>query len=392
MKITPISQRRGKGKSLSIPTNYHPPTTLKELRCRIENGETYFVNTTLKGELIEGLDLGNLNFHQSYFDNCTFQKCNFDQTVFVGASFQNAKFWNVKASHCIFNNADFYKAVIEKSVFIYCDFFKGCFINTEFRSSGLVGNSFNKAWFGFTKFFRTPFSFNDFSDTVHPSSESFCFIDINSIHMSAEIIEEHFNQQWNEPDMLKRQREVVESQENISRFLSRCGLPPEAYLLYQEISSSSKHDSVFISYSSNDEIFARELHTELQKQGIDVWFAPHDMEGGKKIIDQVTNAINEKNRVILILSEHSMKSGWVSTEIRKASRASDKYSKLFPIRLVDYEKIQNWELFDSDIGEDLAVHIRSFFIPDFTNWNDSEVFALEITKLSKALKKEVEKN
>ena len=60
--------------------------------------------------------------------------------------------------------------------------------------------------------------------------------------------------------------------------------------------------------------------------------------------------------------------------------------KLFPIRLVDFETIRDWECFDADRGKDLGVEIREFFIPDFSNWKDHDSFEAAFARLLKDLK------
>ena len=71
-----------------------------------------------------------------------------------------------------------------------------------------------------------------------------------------------------------------------------------------------------------------------------------------------------------MLSEHSIQSEWVMTEIRKAREMekNEKRRKLFPIRLTDFETLRDWTCFDADTGKDLAVEVREYFIPDFSNW------------------------
>ena len=47
---------------------------------------------------------------------------------------------------------------------------------------------------------------------------------------------------------------------------------------------------------------------------------------------------------------------------------NEKRRKLFPIRLTDFETLRDWTCFDADTGKDLAVEVREYFIPDFSNW------------------------
>jgi hypothetical protein len=65
------------------------------------------------------------------------------------------------------------------------------------------------------------------------------------------------------------------------------------------------------------------------------------------------------------------------TELRKARKAERQRGKrkLFPVRLVDKETLRDWECFDADGGQDLAVELREYFIPDFSNWKDHDAFA-----------------
>lgn len=130
--------------------------------------------------------------------------------------------------------------------------------------------------------------------------------------------------------------------------------------------------SCFISYASVDEPFARRLHDDLQDAGVRCWFAPEKMKGGQKIHDQITEAIRLHDKLLLILSEHSMKSPWVAEEIKRARRreAREGRQMLFPLGLVDYDWLKAWELFDADTVTDLAAEVRAYYIPDFSHWRD----------------------
>ena len=108
----------------------------------------------------------------------------------------------------------------------------------------------------------------------------------------------------------------------------------------------------------------------MRKKGIKVWYAPEEMQGGKKLFEQIDRAIQLHDKLLLVLSEASMRSEWVITEVRKARQrqASEGRRKLFPIRLVDFDTIAKWECIDADSGRDIAVDIREYYIPDFSGW------------------------
>jgi len=176
-------------------------------------------------------------------------------------------------------------------------------------------------------------------------------------------------------------------------FLRGCGVP-DALIVQQRALVGALEPiqfySCFISYSTKNQDFAERLHGKMRDKGLRVWFAPEDIQGGKKLHEQIDEAIRVYDKLLLVLSPESMSSEWVKTEIRKARRAEikEKRRKLFPIRLVDFETIRDWECFDADSGKDLGVEIREFFIPDFSNWKDHDAFEDAYARLLKDLKAE----
>jgi hypothetical protein len=98
-------------------------------------------------------------------------------------------------------------------------------------------------------------------------------------------------------------------------FLRGCGFPDNVIdYLPSLLSRPIQFDSCFISYSTTDQFFADRLYADLQANGIRCWFAPHSIKGGRKIREQLDEAIRLHDRLLLILSDHSMNSEWVQTE------------------------------------------------------------------------------
>jgi hypothetical protein len=56
--------------------------------------------------------------------------------------------------------------------------------------------------------------------------------------------------------------------------------------------------------------------------------------------------------------------------------------------LVDMDTLRTWTCFDVDMGKDLAVEVREYFIPDFTDWQDDANFAATFAKLLRDLRAE----
>jgi hypothetical protein len=103
------------------------------------------------------------------------------------------------------------------------------------------------------------------------------------------------------------------------RFLRGVGLPERLIdhlpTLLKEV---IQFYSCFISYSTKDQEFADRIHADLQNKGIRCWFAPRDLPIGGKILDEIDAGIRLRDKLLLILSEHSIKSDWVEDEVTKA--------------------------------------------------------------------------
>jgi uncharacterized protein YjbI with pentapeptide repeats len=169
-------------------------------------------------------------------------------------------------------------------------------------------------------------------------------------------------------------------------FLRGAGVPDAVIASIANLRTSDFY-SCFISYSTADQAFADRLHADLQARGVRCWFAPHDIQGGRKIDEQIDEAIKVYDKLLLILSDASMTSNWVKTEIANA-RAKEKKQKrqmLFPISVVPHRRVKAWKLFDADTGIDSAREIREYFIPDFSKWKDDDSYQTAFKKLLRDL-------
>ena len=169
-------------------------------------------------------------------------------------------------------------------------------------------------------------------------------------------------------------------------FLRGCGIPDDFIAFIPShfgIQQAIQFYSCFISYSTRDEEFARRLYSRMRHEKLRVWFAPEDMKSGQKLYEQIERAIQLHDRLLLVLSESSMQSEWVTTEIQRAreTEVREGRRKLFPITIVEFEKIKAWRRFDADTGKDLAREVREYFIPDFSDWKDHDAFEKAFERL-----------
>jgi hypothetical protein len=174
-------------------------------------------------------------------------------------------------------------------------------------------------------------------------------------------------------------------------FLRGCGVT-DNFITYMRSLTGAAFDfySCFISYSTKDQAFADRLYADLQARGVRCWFAPHDMKGGRRIDEQIDEAIKVYNKLLLIISEASMTSPWVEREIRKAFAKEKREARrvLFPISLVPFQQIATWECLDSDTGIDLARKVREYHLPDFSKWKDHDSYTKAFDRLVRDLQAE----
>jgi TIR domain len=174
-------------------------------------------------------------------------------------------------------------------------------------------------------------------------------------------------------------------------FLRGCGLPDP---LIDSLPSLRKQAlsfaSCFISYSTKDQDFAEKLHADLQDKGIRCWLMPHHGQGGKKRPEPVDVVMRPDDPLLLIVSERSMESEWIKTEMAEAREQERREQRrmLFPVRLVGLEAWRDWECLDSDTGQEAARGVREYDVPDFSRWQNDHSYQTELKRLVRELKAE----
>jgi hypothetical protein len=169
-------------------------------------------------------------------------------------------------------------------------------------------------------------------------------------------------------------------------FLKGAGVPDNfiAYIA-SLVGKAIEYYSCFISYSSKDHEFASRLYNDLQGKGVRSWFAPEDLKIGEKFRIRIDESIRLHDKLLLILSKHSVTSDWVEKEVETAFEKESDLGKLvlFPVRLDDavMEIKTGWP---ADIK-------RTRHIGDFRRWKDHDEYQKAFGQLLRALKGESEK-
>jgi uncharacterized protein YjbI with pentapeptide repeats len=309
---------------------------------------------------LNGADLGGANFHYATLRN----------TILRNADLRNADLRNANL-----NGANLRNANLRNANLIDSNIRNANLIDANLINAALIGANLSRAVLGGADFTGarlayTTFADNDLSEVkgletvIHEGPSS---IGVDTLYKSAGRIPEVF--------------------------LRGCGVPDDFIAFIPShfgIQQAIHFYSCFISYSTRDEEFARRLYSRMRDEHLRVWFAPEDVKGGEKLYEQIERAIQVHDRLLIVLSESSLQSKWVMTEIRRARKVElrENRRKLFPIRMVDYETLQAWECFDADTGEDLAAEVRGYFIPDFSNWKEHDAFEKAFERLLRDLRDE----
>jgi hypothetical protein len=118
----------------------------------------------------------------------------------------------------------------------------------------------------------------------------------------------------------------------------------------------------------------------LQCKGVRCWYAPEDLKWGEKIRIGIDQSIRVHDKLLLVLSKHSVQSEWVEKEVETAMEQErrQKRTVLFPIRLDDaVMKIEDgWP---ADIK-------RSRNIGDFRRWKDHDTYRKSFDRLLRDLR------
>ena len=87
---------------------------------------------------------------------------------------------------------------------------------------------------------------------------------------------------------------------------------------------------IFISYSSADRDFARELANNLRMLGHITWMDDEEIRWGESLINRTQQELRSASAVVALLSDASKSSQWVSFELGAATALG---KKMFPVVL-----------------------------------------------------------
>lgn len=89
---------------------------------------------------------------------------------------------------------------------------------------------------------------------------------------------------------------------------------------------------LFISHSSKDDAFVRDLRAVLADHGQDVWIDSRQLRGGDPLWPEIQKAIDEASAYAVVVSPEALQSRWVGKELRHALEVRKQHGKdKFPV-------------------------------------------------------------
>jgi hypothetical protein len=307
-----------------------------------------------------------------------------------GADLGNAKLANADFLDALLNDADLHGAFFPDANLAFADLRNALLTATSLSGANLAfadlrGADLSRTYLGLANLSRADLRGADLTN-AELDNTTFADNDLSEVK-GLETIDHIGPSSIGVDTLYKSAGRIPEA------FLRGCGVPDDFIAFIPShfgVQQAIQFYSCFISYSTRDEEFARRLYSRMRDEKLRVWFAPEEMRGGQKLYEQIERAIQLHDRLLVVLSESSMESEWVMNEIQRAREMEIKEGrrKLFPISIVEFEKVKAWRRFDADTGKDLAKEVREYFIPDFSDWKEHDAFEKAFGRLLRDLRAE----
>jgi uncharacterized protein YjbI with pentapeptide repeats len=267
---------------------------------------------------LTGADLYHANLHRAGLSGT-----NLSNTNLVNADFSDAYLKNA-----ILTDAHLSRAKLSNTNLTGADLTCADLSHADLSGANLSGANLRGADLSHAYFIYTNLNDTDLSNAVIGFT-TFGNVDLKSAK-GLRTVEHHGPSTIGTNTIVRSGGAIPES------FLRGTGMP-KTFITYTHslIDMSIKYYTCFISYSSKDAVFAQILEAYLETSGIICWFAPLEMQPGAWIRQTLIEAIKGHDKLILILSENSIKSEWVKfeVEIAQSRENENKAPVLFPISI-----------------------------------------------------------
>ncbi len=340
-------------------------------------------NENLNGRKLENVDFRNANLHLAELEDAdlsyaNLENANLSYANLRGVNFLQARLGFVDFSHAFLCNAKFAITSLRGTNFSEAKLNNASLYAADIREANLIRADFTGASIEYSNLTRSELRGSNFQN-VHLQYFTLSEVDLSEVVGLDEVIHEG-------PSSIGIDTIYMSKGKIPHKFLREAGVP-ENFIEYMNSLTGKAFDyySCFISYSTKDEDFARRLYADLQTECVRCWFAPEDLKIGQKIRPGIDEAIIRYDKLLLVLSESSVKSTWVEKEVETAFEKERKENKtvLFPVRLDE-------AIFNTDVAWAADIR-RTRNIGDFTNWQNHAGYKNAFDRLLRDLKAEDKK-
>jgi len=329
-------------------------------------------------------DLSGANLTAMHLNGVNFQSVNLREASLWATKLKDANLReaNLRKAKCVI--ADFSHSFVEKASLDNADFTKANLEGVDLSGAGLSGSDFyganlKEAILRNTDLRRALFSNADLSGANLESAYLLGTIFGNTNLSGVKNIEScrHIGPSVLDYQTIEKSITLPES------FVIGCGLPNNfVELIRPLIEKSRQFSKCFISYSTLDDQFVNLLRKDLRTYGVQYWFAPRDMTFGSDIKRAIKQAINDLDRVLLILSKSSIASQWVAYEVNEALKKEQMTSQnvLLPIMI-------DRTVFETNVGWASSLK-NTRNIGDFCDWSNHQSYQQGFERLLRDLRVE----
>jgi hypothetical protein len=313
------------------------------------------IDPDLSGADLSRANLNNADLGGADLGGANLRRANLNNADLGGAHLDGANLSRVHLSNANLFKADFQGADLSNARLSGADFSRANLFKADLGGAHLDGANLSNAIVGWTIFGN---------------------IDLHTVK-GLEMIKHIGPSTIGIDTILRSEGKIPES------FLRGAGVP-DTFITYMcsLINNPIEYYTCFISYSSKNQTFAERLYADLQNNNVRCWYAPEDLKIGDKFRVRIDESIRLYDKLLLILSEHSVRSPWVETEVETAFSKEHKTGKLalFPVKLDNTveETEEAWAA---------TIH-RTRHIGDFTRWKEHDEYQKALTRLLRDLKQD----
>lgn len=364
---------------------------------------------------IDSKHIYRIKFIKCNFQNVTFEGCDLSENIFEECQFDNYRCYRTHAYDCQYSECKFNRLEISRVGFYFCTFYDVDFkqdlvnaISSQLEDHGILGYTMSQVSFTSCDFDMVNFDSLKLADCnfkgyisygcnavfSNVSMHECTFYDIDltdTLFTSNSFSEVSFVKCKLHEKVFKNTTDVKQGSCFIDlQTILKSNLDEIAYRLFgihsfnpkgyiEDLVTEMKFQSVFISYSFIDKLFARALSQILMTKGVKSFFWERDAPTGRRNKHIMYENINKHERLLFIASEHSLKSEACHYELQEARDKQNKEWKdiYFPIHIDNYlfevRKEDIPRKYREDFWENIE-EVKEFHSKDFTPFKTQEDF------------------